>query len=58
MEAEIGLSLPVVLSHLSPGLAVINRPPARIDVRLSGPRILLLKVIPQLERGEDTDDRD
>jgi CBS domain containing-hemolysin-like protein len=26
--------------------------------KMNGPRILLVKVIPQLERGEDTDDRD
>jgi YbbR domain-containing protein len=44
METEIGLSLPVVFAHLSPGLAVVNRPPARIDVRLAGPRIILLKL--------------
>ena len=44
MKAEIGLSLPVVFAHLSPGLAVVNQPPARIDVRLSGARILLMKL--------------
>jgi YbbR domain-containing protein len=44
METEIGLVLPVVFAHLSPDLAVVNRPPARIDVRLAGPRILLLKL--------------
>jgi len=44
METEIGLSLPVVFAHLSPGLTVVNRPPDRIDVRLSGPRILLMKL--------------
>jgi YbbR domain-containing protein len=42
MEAEIGLSLPVVFTHLSLDLAVVNQPPARINVRLAGPRILLL----------------
>jgi CBS domain containing-hemolysin-like protein len=26
--------------------------------KMNGPRILLVKVIAQLERGEDTDDRD
>jgi CBS domain containing-hemolysin-like protein len=26
--------------------------------KMNGPRILLVKVIPQLERGEDMDDRD
>jgi hypothetical protein len=26
--------------------------------KMNGPRIVLVKVIPQLERGEDTDDRD
>jgi len=44
MKAEIGLSLPVVFVHLSPGLTVVDRPPALIDVRLSGPRILLMKL--------------
>ena len=44
MEAEIGLSLPVVFTHLSSDLAVVNQPPARLDVRLAGPRILLLKL--------------
>ena len=43
-ESETGMSLPVVFAHLSPGLTVVNRPPARIDVRLSGPRILLMKL--------------
>jgi hypothetical protein len=43
-ELEIGLSLPVVFTHLPPGLAIINRPPARIDARLAGPRILLLRL--------------
>jgi YbbR domain-containing protein len=43
-EAEIGLSLQIVFAHLSPGLAIVNGPPARIDVRLAGPRILLLKL--------------
>jgi YbbR domain-containing protein len=44
MEEEIGMSLPVVFVHLSPELAVVNRPTAKIDVRLSGPRILLLRL--------------
>jgi YbbR domain-containing protein len=44
MEAEIGLSLPVVFTHLSSDLAVVNQPPARLDFRLAGPRILLLKL--------------
>jgi len=42
-ETEIGLALPVVFAHLSPGLAIVNQPLPRIDVRLSGPRIMLLK---------------
>jgi YbbR domain-containing protein len=44
MESEIALFMPVVFAHLSPGLAIVNQPPARIDVRLAGPRILLLKL--------------
>jgi YbbR domain-containing protein len=43
-ESEIGLSLPVVFTHLPTGLAIINQPPARIDARLAGPRILLLRL--------------
>lgn len=43
-ESEISLSLPVVFTHLPPGLAIVSLPPARIDARLAGPRILLLRL--------------
>ncbi|HEX9078911.1 MAG TPA: hypothetical protein VF795_04945 [Desulfuromonadaceae bacterium] len=43
-EAEIELALPVVLANVPQGLVVANSPPARIDVRLAGPRILLLRL--------------
>ncbi len=43
-EAETELSLPVVLTNIPPGMTVTNRPPSRIDVRLAGPRILLLRL--------------
>jgi YbbR domain-containing protein len=43
-KSEIGLTLPVKVTNLPPGLAIANRLPARIDVRLAGPRIMLLRL--------------
>jgi hypothetical protein len=43
-ESEIGLSVPVVFENLPPGLVIVGRPPARIDVRVAGPKILLLRL--------------
>jgi YbbR domain-containing protein len=43
-ESETSLSLPVVFAHIPPGLVIINQPPTRVDVRLAGPRILLLRL--------------
>ncbi len=43
-RTEIDLALPVVFMNLPPGLTIVNRPPSRVDVRLAGPRILLLRL--------------
>lgn len=43
-EVEVDLTLPVVYANVPQGLALTNNPPERIDVRLSGPRILLLRL--------------
>ncbi|HTP66891.1 MAG TPA: CdaR family protein [Geobacteraceae bacterium] len=43
-EAETGFSLPVIYGNIPPGLAMVNRPPVRIDVRLAGPRIMLYRL--------------
>ncbi len=43
-DAQTGLSLPVSFANLPPGLAVSGTPPPRLDVLVSGPRILLLRL--------------
>jgi hypothetical protein len=43
-ESETGLSLPVVIENIPPGLVIVGRPPLPIDVRVAGPRILLQRV--------------
>ncbi len=43
-EAAMELELQVVYANVPQGLAITNNPPAQIDVRLSGPRILLLRI--------------
>ena len=43
-DEEIGLSCPVACANIPPGLAIVNRLPTQVDVRLAGPRILLLRL--------------
>jgi hypothetical protein len=43
-ETEIGAAVPVEVKNLPRGLAIVNRTPSRVDVRLAGPRIALLKM--------------
>jgi hypothetical protein len=43
-ESETALSVPVVFENIPPGLVIAGRPPARVDVRVAGPKILLLKL--------------
>jgi hypothetical protein len=39
---EVRLQVPVVLEHLPSGLLLASAPPGRLEVTVSGPRILLL----------------
>jgi len=43
-ESQTSLSVPVVFENLPPGLVIVGRPPDRIDVRVAGPRMLLLRL--------------
>lgn len=43
-ETEIGASVAVGFKNVAPGLAIVNRPPSRLDVRLAGPKVLLLRL--------------
>ncbi len=43
-EGAAKLVLPVIYANVPQGLAITNKPPAQIDVRLAGPRILLLRL--------------
>ena len=43
---EIDITVPVVLKNLSPGLMVAGRPPSRVDIRIAGSKIMLLRVRP------------
>lgn len=44
--AEVDITVPVVLKNLSPGLMVAGRPPSRVDIRIAGSKIMLLRVRP------------
>lgn len=46
-EAETELFIPIKLTNLAPGLVVVNQPPARINVRIAGPRIQMLRMNPE-----------
>lgn len=43
-ETEIGVTVPVRVINLTSGLVVVNRMPHRVDVRVAGSRIALLKL--------------
>jgi YbbR domain-containing protein len=43
-ESELDLQVPVQFENISPGLAVVNQPPTRLDVRVAGPKILLMRL--------------
>lgn len=45
-ESEIEVSAPVEFKNLSAGLAVAGPVPSRLDIRIAGPKILLLRVRP------------
>ncbi|KAF0220213.1 MAG: hypothetical protein FD174_1452 [Geobacteraceae bacterium] len=45
-ESEVDVTVPVILKNLSPGLAVAGKPPSRIDVRIAGSKILMLRMRP------------
>jgi YbbR domain-containing protein len=47
-ESEIAVAVPVTFKNLGDGLTVSNQPPTNLDVRVAGPKILLLKI--QAER--------
>lgn len=43
-EGEIGTLVPVRIVNLAPHLMLVSRPPERVDVRIVGPRLFLMKV--------------
>jgi YbbR domain-containing protein len=43
-ESELDLQVPVLFEHLSSGLTIVNQPPSRLDVRVAGPKILLMRL--------------
>ena len=43
-ESELDLQVPVLFENLSPGLAVVSQPPSRLDVRVAGPKIVLMRL--------------
>jgi len=43
-DSEISFSVPVEIVNLPNGLVVASRPPARIDVRVAGPKVVLMSL--------------
>lgn len=43
-ESETELFIPIKLENLADGLVVVNQPPARVNVRIAGPRIQMLRM--------------
>lgn len=43
-DGQIALTVPLEYGNLSPDLAIVNHPPAQVEVTVTGPRILLLKL--------------
>jgi YbbR domain-containing protein len=43
-EAELDVVAPVVFENLPPPLAIVNQPPSRLDVRVAGAKIELLRL--------------
>jgi YbbR domain-containing protein len=43
-DSEVSLSIPVEIVNLPAGLVVASRPPSRIDVRVTGPKVLLMSL--------------
>lgn len=45
-QLEVGYTVPLELQKLPPDLVIANQVPSLIDVRISGPRALLMKISP------------
>lgn len=43
-DGQIVLNVPLEYGNLSTDLAIVNHPPAQVEVTVAGPRILLLKL--------------
>lgn len=46
-ETEKSLSVPVMLENLPSSLSVAGNPPSSIDIRIKGPRMLVMKSLAQ-----------
>lgn len=46
-ETETELNIPVRLTNVAAGLVVANQPPARLNVRVAGPKIQLMRMRPE-----------
>jgi YbbR domain-containing protein len=44
MDGEVRIAVPVQLRNLSPQLLIVNRMPHVIDLRISGPKFLLMQL--------------
>ncbi|HEY6874412.1 MAG TPA: hypothetical protein VI298_16930 [Geobacteraceae bacterium] len=44
MDGETGVTVPVRFQNLSPRLAIVNRTPIFLDLRIAGPKILLMQL--------------
>jgi YbbR domain-containing protein len=43
-ESEREIAVPVVYRNLSPALAIVNKPPSRLDLWVAGPKIMLMRL--------------
>jgi YbbR domain-containing protein len=43
-DSEISLSVPVEIANIPTGLVVVSQLPSRIDVRVAGPKILIMSL--------------
>ena len=46
-DSETELTIPVHLTNIASGLVVANQPSARLNVRVAGPRIQLMRMRPE-----------
>src|SRR5690554_2071476 len=46
-KLEVGYSVPLELENLPPGLMIANDIPTSVDVRISGPRTILMNLHPR-----------